>query len=340
MEIPIPYLIYQYYADFLDIIGPDLLMVLGILVALIGLVYCFAGYRLFRVFLAFWGVLLGAGAVFYFSFGYEKIIRLAGSLLGGAVMGFLAWALYWLEVFLTGALMCMLITLLAKTNLMVGLASGLLGGLFCLVFRRVGLIIVTALIGGTMLAWGGTVFFYAMDSARAAYNFAAMSVVNPSLIPNTAMIIGAIAVLVSILFQFRTTRPRNYGYARRDRRTKSRGQARVGTKRKQRDDHNDYGGDYDADYDYYEELEVPDLPPQPPVTPSAQPSRPSAGPDAGRPQQKTAAGSASKQPAQPPQPPAKQPTQPKQPLKPDPDGAAKAAQPIAKRPGRKGGDII
>jgi hypothetical protein len=276
MEIPIPFRIFKYYSELLDSISPETLMIMGAVVAVLGLAYCLAGFRLFKVSMALLGLVCGGTVAWYFSVGLSPQARIGVVLLMALVVGALGWFLHWVEAFLLGVGVCMLAALIARTSLVVGLAAGALGGFFCLIWRRKGLIFFTAIIGGALSAWGGTIFFKSLETHKAAYNYAIKSVTMPSHTPDLAIWIGAALAALGMLIQLVTTKKSDFVYAHKGRRARAAARRREAIRRKPAEAYDGYDDGYEDDYygedDYYEELEVPELPPAPPE--SSAPRRP------------------------------------------------------------------
>jgi hypothetical protein len=120
-----------------------------------GVADCFFGYRIFKVTVTFWGVLLGM--IFGRAAGVALDMGIAGVvggvIVGGILGGGLAFLLYLAAVFfagfLSGATLGMLI--LANFNHNVAMLSscvlGVIGGVLAVKLQRVVLILATALLG-------------------------------------------------------------------------------------------------------------------------------------------------------------------------------------------------
>lgn len=120
-----------------------------------GLLDCFFGYRIFKVTIMLWGVLLGAilghfaAQALALGTAFKVGALVAGALLGGG----LAFLLYLAAVFLTGFLFgaTLGLLLLASVNHMVAILSsfllGIVGGFLAVKLQRVVLILATAVLG-------------------------------------------------------------------------------------------------------------------------------------------------------------------------------------------------
>jgi hypothetical protein len=126
-----------------------------VLIAL-GLISCFAGYRLFRVLLALYGFALGAGlgAVMASSFaGEQLLLTLAGAAIGGLAGAVLMVVLYFVGVFGMGAVAgALLVNLLAGAvgfdiPIVLLFVVAPIGGLLAMLLQRVAIVLATALAG-------------------------------------------------------------------------------------------------------------------------------------------------------------------------------------------------
>jgi hypothetical protein len=260
MEFPVPFPIYQYYDKFLAAIGPDMLIVVGGVLTVLGAALCLMGFRYFRVMMALLTGVTGGIAALGLTEGLDSLMQLGAALGGALVAAFLGWLLYWPEIFLAGAGLCMLVTMLARTSMIVGLGISLAGGVLCLIFKRFTMIICTSLIGAALIAWAGTIFFISLESPDKAYSFAAMSINRLTLIPDTAMFIGICAMLFGMLIQWAMTRPKYTSYTRTDRLGRASRKRKSILGRKASDGYDGYEpyDDTDEDADHFVELEVPE----------------------------------------------------------------------------------
>jgi len=140
----------------------ELIQVLGGLIALLGLVICFAGYRVFRAFLGVGGLAVGLWVGLWVS----SELRLEGGLRWAAVVGTgfgLAWlaaGVYHAGVFLTGGAACGGVVAVAgalagraPSPLVLALSFGVGGAVTLLAHRRL-VVYVTALTGGLLVMLG------------------------------------------------------------------------------------------------------------------------------------------------------------------------------------------
>lgn len=142
----------------------ELLQAFGGLTALFGLVICFAGYRVFRGFLAAGGLAVGIWVGLLLA----SELRLEGWLRGvtvvglGVVLAWLAAGVYHAGLFLAGGAACAGVAAVAgslagrvPSTLVLGLVFGVGGALTLLGHRRL-VVYVTALVGGLLVMLGVT----------------------------------------------------------------------------------------------------------------------------------------------------------------------------------------
>jgi Domain of unknown function (DUF4203) len=152
--------------------SPETLQAMGGLIALFGLVICFAGYRVFRAFLAVGGLAVGIWLGFWLS----TELRLEGGLRWVTVVGAglgLAWlaaGVYHAGLFLTGGAACAGVAAVvgagaghAPSTLVLGLVFGLGGTVTLLTHRRL-VVYVTALTGGLLVMLGITPLMRVVDA--------------------------------------------------------------------------------------------------------------------------------------------------------------------------------
>jgi len=149
-------------------------LVIGPLALLIGILFCFAGYRLFRVIMAIWGFLLGffIGTQIVASFldtsTFTTTLSWSAGILLGLVLAILAYALYTAAMTLLGAS----IGYFLGTGLLTGLGIG----------NQAMLVVVVGLILAVLFA----ILILALDLARLL------------IVANTAMG-GAVAIVIGVL---------------------------------------------------------------------------------------------------------------------------------------------
>ncbi len=150
-------------------------LIIGLLALVIGVLFCFAGYRLFRVMMAIWGFLLGffiGTQVILSSLGHgslETILAWGTGILLGLILATLAYALYTAAMTLLGAS----IGYALGTGLMTGLGIG----------NQASLVVAVGLILALLFA----ILVLALDLARLL------------IVVNTAMG-GAAAIIAGFLF--------------------------------------------------------------------------------------------------------------------------------------------
>ena len=136
-------------------------IVAGAIAVAIGLVFCFFGYRIFRLVIALAGGIVGAGigaglGQFFSSALAVVVMTVAGAILG-AVAAFL---LYRLGVFLVGLVVfagigaAAMVAATGEPGVLVPLVAGVLGGVLALAFQKVVIVLYTALAGASLAAGG------------------------------------------------------------------------------------------------------------------------------------------------------------------------------------------
>lgn len=149
-------------------------LVIGPLALLIGILFCFAGYRLFRVIMAIWGFLLGffigmqIVASFLDSSTFTTTLAWSAGILLGLVLAILAYALYTAAMTLLGASIGYVLGTVLVTGLGIGNQAMLVVGV------------------GLILAILFAILILALDLARLL------------IVANTAMG-GAAAIVIGIL---------------------------------------------------------------------------------------------------------------------------------------------
>ena len=120
-----------------------------------GLLDCFFGYRIFKVTVTFWGIVVGAifGQAAGEALGMGLPGEIGGTIVGALLGGGLAFMLYLAAVFLAGFLFGVTLGMLLLANynqnvaLMGGCVMGLVGGIAALYLQKLVLILATALVG-------------------------------------------------------------------------------------------------------------------------------------------------------------------------------------------------
>ena len=138
---------------------------------IVGLILCFAGYRIFRILLIVLGFMagavLGGFIIFHYTNGSEIAAIFAG-VLGGLIAAGLMVYLFALGVFLIGATVGLGIALFSfkllmlEQSLLIMIIAALSGGLLAVFFRKIMVILATSLEG----AWGvitGIAYLFTQD---------------------------------------------------------------------------------------------------------------------------------------------------------------------------------
>ncbi len=142
----------------------ELLLALGGLTALFGLVICFAGYRVFRTFLAAGGLAVGiwVGLLVATELRLEGWLRPVTALGAGLVLAWLAAGVYHAGLFLAGGAASVGVVAVAAalagrglSTLVLGLAFAV-GGVLTVLGHRKLVVYVTALAGGLLVMIGVT----------------------------------------------------------------------------------------------------------------------------------------------------------------------------------------
>lgn len=154
-----------------ELTGGTLILAALISIAL-GIANCFFGYRIFRVLLGIIGFVAGAagGLAIVQALIAERVITTSGPLLyqilgvliGGALGAVLLIFVYFIGIFLLGALMGLLIGTYAAqalsagddVTLIAGIVLALVGGVLALIIQRVIIIIATSISGAYSIVWG------------------------------------------------------------------------------------------------------------------------------------------------------------------------------------------
>jgi hypothetical protein len=195
----------------------------------IGAVACFAGYRVFRVLLALQGfiagVILGLALANSIALPPDQLttIRLILALGGGLIGAAVAWLLFVLAVFLSGAAFGVLIGNAIATNtgdpsrLVLILVLALVGGVVALSFQKLFIVLSTAF-GGALLAVSGAYRFLTGQGANTDL------LMNPGLLlrPNAAqtlgtvytllLVVGVVLSVIGILVQYRLVYRNGYRF--------------------------------------------------------------------------------------------------------------------------------
>ena len=141
-------------------IGQWIYAAAAVIAIVAGAMNCFFGYRIFKLLLAMWGFILGAGAgVALGMMGEALVWIIVGGILGGIAGIFLMLLLYYVVVFLLGGYVGMTAGVAISASLgiaptWISAAAALAGGILAIIFQRTLIIIGTALTGAANVAWG------------------------------------------------------------------------------------------------------------------------------------------------------------------------------------------
>ena len=125
----------------------------------LGALYCFFGYRIFRILLGILGFILGASAaaaIAFEIFGREQAVLIVAGLVGGILGTVLMVVLYFIGLFLLGAWLGSLLGILltggggSTVETVIILALAVIGGIVAVMLQKLMIILSTSL-GGS---WG------------------------------------------------------------------------------------------------------------------------------------------------------------------------------------------
>jgi hypothetical protein len=125
----------------------------------LGVVYCFFGYRIFKVILGILGFILGASIaarIVLDMFGGERVLTILAGLVGGIMGAVLMVVLYFIGIFLLGAWLGSLLGILliggggSTIETILILVLAVIGGIVAVMLQKLMIIISTALSG----SWG------------------------------------------------------------------------------------------------------------------------------------------------------------------------------------------
>jgi len=161
-------------------VGP--LSIVGALLAVaIGVLYCFFGYRLFKIILGIAGFIWGAGLVggVVFTLTQSTVIAIIAGVLGGALFAVLAVVLYYIGVFILGAYLggALSIFIMAffglATPVWLLLVLAIAGGVVAVIFKRFMIIVASAFVGAWAIVFG--VSYLIPKSSGGAYLYIAFA---------------------------------------------------------------------------------------------------------------------------------------------------------------------
>ncbi len=125
----------------------------------LGALYCFFGYRIFKVILGISGFILGASmavAIAFNIFGRGQVVAILAGLVGGIIGAILMVVLYFIGIFLLGAWLGSLLGILftggggSTVEVVIILVLAVVGGIVAVMLQRLMIIISTSLSG----SWG------------------------------------------------------------------------------------------------------------------------------------------------------------------------------------------
>jgi hypothetical protein len=159
--------------------GP-LVIASAVIAVLIGILFCFFGYRLFKIVLGIagfiWGALLVASVVFGLT--HSTLAAVLAGLAGGIVFALLAVFLYYVGVFILGTFFGAAIGIFVlaivgvMTPVWVILILAVLGGVLAVIFQRFMIILSTAFVGAWAVVFG--VFHLIPKTEGVAYTYIAL----------------------------------------------------------------------------------------------------------------------------------------------------------------------
>jgi hypothetical protein len=129
----------------------------------LGALYCFFGYRIFRIILGILGFLLGASmaaAVAFEIFGREQAVVILAGLVGGIIGAVLMVVLYFIGIFLLGAWLGSLLGVLltggggSTIETILILVLAVIGGIVAVMLQKLMIILSTALSGAWAIVSG------------------------------------------------------------------------------------------------------------------------------------------------------------------------------------------
>lgn len=191
-----------------------------ILTVLFGILSCFWGYRAFKVVLGVVGfgigAYLGASTGAYFTGGFGVIAVIAG-LIGGLIGAALVTIVYFVGIFVLGALFGWVIyTMIAGAvgygpQVILLIVLALIGGILALFFQKFLIIVSTAFIGSWFIVSGGF-SLVGSDFGPLDLFYAPIRLLRPDGGINTIVVICWVALgILGSIFQFRFSEKPGYG---------------------------------------------------------------------------------------------------------------------------------
>jgi len=183
----------------------------------LGVVYCFFGYRIFRILLGILGFILGASmavAIAFDIFGREQVVVILAGLVGGIIGAVLMVVLYFVGIFLLGAWLGSLLGVLltggggSTVETVIILVLAVIGGIVAILLQKLMIIISTALSG----SWGivsGTFHFLGGDLGpiRSLLQYPNPRILRSMGVPGYIMLLGWVLLgIAGIVVQYKTTK--------------------------------------------------------------------------------------------------------------------------------------
>ncbi|MFW6277749.1 MAG: FHA domain-containing protein [Prolixibacteraceae bacterium] len=138
--------------------------ILGVILVVAGGLFCFAGYRLFKILLVLTGALIGAVIGGVLTLGNP-----IGAVFGAMIGALIFFILYFLGIFMSGVLLgiiaVFLFSLFAPMPGAMYLIAALAGGILAIAYEKLIMIISTSFTGALYLVLGGTLLFLRPDVA-------------------------------------------------------------------------------------------------------------------------------------------------------------------------------
>lgn len=167
------------------------LEVAGFVLVVVGGLYCFAGYRLFKALLVITGFIVGGLIGMLLTLGSP-----IGFIIGAFIGALLFFILYFIGVFFMGAFLGILIVLLlsfiAPSPPALYLVIALLGGILAIVYEKLIMIISTSFIGASYLVLGGFLLMFGTIQI--------FSLSNIGLYPLLVLAFGLIGIVIQYGF--------------------------------------------------------------------------------------------------------------------------------------------
>ena len=144
-------------------LGREALYLIALVSIGLGVVYCFFGYRIFRIILGILGFIGGASvaaAVAFDIFGREQVVLIVAGLVGGIIGAVLMVVLYFIGIFLLGAWLGSLLGVLLTSGgestvaTVIILVLAVIGGIVALMLQKLMIILSTALSGAWAIVSG------------------------------------------------------------------------------------------------------------------------------------------------------------------------------------------